>query len=118
MPAASRRSFAARIEDRNRLGAHGADRLGESEQCVEPHRALEVVHADADVRDARDGDGRAHWQKPTGKIFHLPATQCRPGGQSASAEQICTSPAAHVPGALPVPLVASHAMAVPECDLG
>jgi len=31
--------------------------LHEAEQGVEAHRALEVVHANADVGEARDGDG-------------------------------------------------------------
>src|SRR6266705_2885451 len=31
--------------------------LGEAEKGIEAHRALEVVHANTDVGEARDGDG-------------------------------------------------------------
>jgi hypothetical protein len=45
------------IEDGDGLGTDRAGGLHEAEQGVEAHRAIEVVHANADVGEARDGDG-------------------------------------------------------------
>src|SRR6266513_435905 len=46
------------IEDGDRLGTDRTGGLREAEQCVESHRALKVVHANADVGEARDWNGR------------------------------------------------------------
>jgi len=54
------------IEDGDGLGNDRAGGLREAEKGVEAHRALEVVHANTDVGEARDGDR-------SGLVFcHLP----------------------------------------------
>ena len=45
------------IEDGDGLRTDRTGGLREAEQGVEAHRALEVVHANADVGEARDGNG-------------------------------------------------------------
>src|SRR6266571_5240559 len=71
------------IEDGDGLGADRTGGLGEAEQGVEAHRALEVVHANADVGEARDGDGNGlrHCQSASGCPAH-PGSPRRLTGQS------------------------------------